>query len=655
MAATIESLMQEKRVFKPSKEVVERSNIVAFMKKHGIKTVEELYERAKDQEWFWGELATEHEWFKKWDKVVAGKAPYYRWFEGGKTNIAYNALDRHIKNGRAAKVAYIWEGELGTVRKVTYGQMYKEVNRIANALKRLGIKRGDGISIYLPMIPELPIAMLACARIGAVHSVVFSGFSSKALEERLVDAGSVALITSDGYYRKGEPLDLKAQADKASETAPTVKHIVVVRRLGDILKVNMVKGRDHWWDELVKAESDECDSEVMDSSDLLFMMYTSGTTGKPKGVMHVHGGYQVAASQTLRFVFDLKEDDVYWCAADIGWITGHTYIVYGPLLLGATSVLYEGAPVYPQPDRFWEIVEKYKVSVFYTSPTAIRLFMRYGKEWPAKHNLGSLRMLGTVGEPINPEAWMWYYEVIGQNKCPIMDTWWQTETGQFIITPLPVTPLKPGSATFPFPSLGAAVYDDKGSPVTGRGGNLVLTTPWPGMLVGLYRQKERYETSYWSRFKGVYLAGDVSRIDEDGYFWIQGRSDDVLKVAGHRIGTAEVESALVSHPKVAEAAVVGKPDPVKGSSIMAFVILVAGSEPSDSLKQELIKHVSKEISPIARPDHLIFVPDLPKTRSGKIMRRVMAALVKGEPAGDITTLANPEVVSEVKHLIEEAG
>ena len=653
MAKTLESLMKENRIFEPPKKIVAESNVKKFMDEHGIKTVEELYRKAEDQEWFWGELSKEVHWYKNWDKVVTGDPPYYKWFEGGKTNITYNALDRHIKNGKADKVAYIWEGELGNVRKITYGDLYKEVNKVANGLKSLGIKKGDRVGIYLPMIPELPMAMLACAKIGAIHSVIFSGFSPKALEDRLVDAECVALITADGYYRKGAPLNLKEKADEAVKASPTVKNVVVVRRVGNALKVDMTEGKDHWWDELAEGQPDECEPEVMDSNDLLFFMYTSGTTGKPKGVMHIHGGYQVATSQTLRFVFDLKEGDIWWCAADIGWITGHSYIVYGPLILGVTSVLYEGAPTYPKPDRFWQIVDKYKVTVFYTSPTAIRLFMRFGEDWPNKHDLSSLRLLGSVGEPINPEAWIWYYKVIGKEKCPIMDTWWQTETGQFVITPLPVTPLKPGSGTQPFPSIGAAVYDDEGNSVTGRGGNLVITTPWPGMLVGLYKQKERYENTYWSKFPGIYLAGDVSRVDEDGYFWIQGRADDVLNVAGHRIGTAEVESALVSHPKVAEAAVVGKPDPIKGSSIQAFVILVEGWEPNDEVKSELVKHVSMEISPIARPDSIIFVPDLPKTRSGKIMRRVIASLVKGESPGDVTTLRNPEVVDEVKRLIEE--
>jgi len=652
MSKTIESLMKESRVFEPSKEIVENSNIKKFMDEHGIADMEALYEKAKDQDWFWGELSKELDWFEDWDKVVSGDPPYYKWFAGGKTNIVHNALDRHIKAGKADKVAYIWEGEMGQVREITYGDLYEEVNRIANGLKSLGIKRGDRVGIYLPMIPELPMAMLACAKIGAIHSVVFSGFSPKALEDRLVDAECVALITADGYYRKGAPLNLKEKADEAVDASPTVNKVVVVNRISEGLEVEMKEGRDYWWHELAKSQSGDCETEVMDSSDLLFFMYTSGTTGKPKGVMHVHGGYQVGASQTLRFVFDLKEDDVYWCAADIGWITGHSYIVYGPLILGVTSVLYEGAPTFPQPDRLWEMVAKYKVSVFYTSPTAIRLFMRYGRDWPDKHDLGSLRLLGSVGEPINPEAWMWYYQAIGGEKCPIMDTWWQTETGQFIITPLPITPLKPGSATRAFPSLEAAVYDDEGNPVVGQGGNLVITTPWPAMLVGLYKQKERYEKTYWSRFQDIYLAGDVSRMDDDGYLWIQGRADDVLNVAGHRIGTAEVESALVSHPKVAEAAVVGKPDQIKGSSIQAFVILVEGVEPSDEMKKDLVKHVSVEISPIARPDSILFVPDLPKTRSGKIMRRVMASLVRGESPGDVTTLRNPEVVSEVKRLIE---
>ncbi len=645
--------MKEKRVFEPSEEIVEQSNVKEFMDEHGIETVEELYEKAQDQEWFWGELAKELDWHEDWDTVLSGEAPYFKWFEGGKTNIVHNALDRHINDGKADKIAYIWEGELGEVRKITYGELNKEVNRLANGLKSLGIEKGDRVGIYLPMIPELPMAMLACAKIGAVHSVVFSGFSPKALQDRLVDAESVALITGDGYYRKGSPLNLKEKADEAIDGSPTVENVVVVNRMGDELDVDMTDGRDVWWHELAEDKSEQCETEVMDARDLLFLMYTSGTTGKPKGVMHVHGGYQVGTSQTLKFVFDLKEDDIWWCAADIGWITGHSYIVYGPLILGVTSVLYEGAPTYPEPDRIWDMVSKYNVSVFYTSPTAIRLFMRYGEEWPDKHDLSSLRLLGSVGEPINPEAWIWYHKVIGQEKCPIMDTWWQTETGQFIITPLPVTPLKPGSATKPFPSLDAAVYDDDANPVTGQGGNLVITKPWPAMLAGLYKEEERYKRTYWSRFPGVYLAGDVARVDEDGYFWVQGRSDDVLNVAGHRIGTAEVESALVSHPKVAEAAVVGKPDPVKGQTIQAFVILVEGWGPGEDVKKELVKHVSKEISPIARPQNITFVPDLPKTRSGKIMRRVMASLVKGESPGDVTTLRNPEIVEEVKRLIEE--
>lgn len=650
----LEALLQEKRIFEPPADIVKNSNIKKFMDEHEIKDADELYQRAGDDpEWFWDSLAQELEWYKKWDKVLDWKSPYAKWFVGAKTNIVHNALDRHMKTGIKNKLAYIWEGEPGDVRKLSYFDLYREVNKLANGLKHLGVKKGDSVGIYLPMIPELPIAMMACAKIGAFHSVVFSGFSAKALRERLNDAHAKILITCDGSYRKGKAINIKANADEALKDARTVENVVVFNRLPEgELDVDMTGERDEWWHELTDGQSAECETEVMDAEDLLFLMYTSGTTGKPKGVKHTHGGYSVGTSQTLRFVFDLKDDDVWWCAADIGWITGHSYIVYGPLILGVTSIMYEGLPIYPKADRLWSMVEKYGVTVFYTAPTTIRMFMRFGEDWPQRHNLSSLRILGTVGEPINPEAWIWYHEYIGGKRCPVMDTWWQTETGSFIITPLPITPLKPGSATKPFPSFKAAIYNDRGESITGKGGHLVINTPWPAMLRGLYKEEERYKKTYWSRFKDAYLAGDVARKDEDGYFWIQGRADDVLNVAGHRIGTAEVESALVSHPAVAEAAAVGKPDKIKGEVIEAFVILREGYRGDVNLKGELIQHVSKEIGPIAKPAALNFVPDLPKTRSGKIMRRVVGALVKGQDPGDTSTLMNPEAVELVKKIVE---
>ncbi len=520
------------------------------------------------------------------------------------------------------------------------------MNKLANALKKLGIKKGDRVSIYLPMIPELPIAMLACAKIGAIHSVVFSGFSALALRERINDCEAKAVITCDSFYRRGKKVPLKKQTDEALEDAPSVEHVIVYRRTGD--EIPWDEKRDLWWHEIIKDMSDECETETMDANDPLFFLYTSGTTGKPKGVIHCHGGYAVGTAVTLKWVFDIKDDDIYWCAADIGWITGHSYIVYAPLILGATSIIYEGAPNYPNPDRWWEIIEKYKVTILYTSPTSIRLFMRYGEEWVKKHDLNSLRLLGSVGEPINPEAWIWYYTHIGGKKCQIMDTWWQTETGQFCITPLPITPLKPGSATKPFPGVSADVYDNEGKSIKNAGGNLVLTHPWPAMLKGLYKADERYRQTYWSRFKNTYLAGDVARKDDDGYFWIQGRADDVLNVSGHRIGNSEVESALVSHEKVAEAAVIGKPHELKGESIVAFVVLKKDVEPSDELKKELREHVAKQMGKIARPDEIWFVADVPKTRSGKIMRRLIRAKVLGQDTGDTSTLANPDVIKELE-------
>lgn len=653
----IDALLIEKRIFEPPKELVEQSNVKKWMDKHGIKTYEELLEKAKDIEWFWGEVSKEVvEWYEPYDKVFEWDPPWIKWFfgarvkwfVGAKYNIAHDAIDKHVKTWRKNKVAYIFEGEPGDVRKLTYYDMYKEINKLANALKSLGIKKGDRVGIFLPMIPELPIAMLACAKIGAIHSVVFSGFSSIALRERLNDAEAKALITCDGFYRRGKIVPLKSIADDALLDAPSVENVIIYKRMpaGSEL-IPWHEGKDHWWDKITAKQPTECDTEVLDANDHLFTLYTSGTTGMPKGIIHAHGGYAVGTALTLKWVFDLKDEDIWWCAADIGWVTGHSYIVYAPLILGATSIIYEGAPDYPGPDRWWSIIEKYGVTVLYTSPTSIRLFMKYGDGWPKTHSLNTLRLLGSVGEPINPEAWIWYYTHIGGKRCQIMDTWWQTETGTFCISPLPLTPLKPGYATRPLPGIIADVYNEEGKPITGKGGYLVLLKPWPGMLRGLYKDPERYKEIYWSKFPGVYLAGDIAKKDEDGYFWIPGRADDVLNVSGHRIGNSEVESVLVSHERVAEAAVVGKPHEIKGESLVAFVVLVKGVEPSDTLRNELGEHVAKEIGKIARPDDIFFVTDVPKTRSGKIMRRLIRAQLMGEPIGDISTLANPEAVDAI--------
>ncbi|MCK4547139.1 MAG: acetate--CoA ligase, partial [Candidatus Eisenbacteria sp.] len=568
-----------------------------------------------------------------------------KWFVGGKYNIVHDALDKHMKTATKDKIAYIFEGEPGETKEWTYAELYAEVNRLANALKSLGVGKGDRVGIYMPMLVELPIAMLACAKIGAIHSVVFSGFSPIAFAERMNDCEAKVAITCDFFYRRGTKVALKEQIDDAMKTAKTVKHVIVYKRTGD--DVPWTEGRDHWWHEITKEHPAECETEALDANDLLYILYTSGTTGRPKGIQHAHAGYALGTAQTLKWVFDLKDDDIWWCAADIGWVTGHSYIVYAPLILGATSVIYEGAPAFPDADRWWQMIEKHKVSVLYTSPTAIRAHMKLGDDWPQKHPMESLRLLGSVGEPINPEAWIWYHKFVGRERCPIMDTWWQTETGHFCISPLPITSLKPGSATRPLPGIVAKVYDEQGKPITNAGGNLVLEKPWPGMLRGLYKDPDRYKDVYWSKFADTYLAGDVTRMDEDGYFWIQGRADDVLNVAGHRIGNSEVESALVSHPKVAEAAVIGKPHDLKGESLAAFVVLLQGVEPTDELRNELREHVGKEIGKIARPDEIGFVHDVPKTRSGKIMRRVIRAKAIGEEVGDISTLANPEAVEEI--------
>ncbi|MCX7732637.1 MAG: acetate--CoA ligase [candidate division WOR-3 bacterium] len=631
-------MAEEPKFYEPPQELVANSNIMAFMKKHGIKTLDELLDRARDLEWYWGEMAKELEWFKPWTRVLdESKAPFYKWFIDGKFNIAHNCVDRHMKTDVKNKVAYIYHSEPGEREIWTYEKLYKEVNKLANALKKLGVKKGDRVTIFLPMIPQLPVAMLACAKIGAIHSVVFSGFSAASLRDRIQDAEAKILITADGAYRRGKLVTLKANAEPALAECPTIEHCIVFKRAGN--PVEMKPGRDLWWHELTEKESEECLTEELDSEDMLYILYTSGTTGKPKGVVHVHGGYAVGTYTTLKFVFDIKPQDIYWCAADIGWVTGHSYIVYAPLMNGATSVLYEGAPDYPAPDRWWSIIEQEKVTILYTSPTAIRMFMRFGEEYPAKHNLSSLRLLGSVGEPINPEAWRWYRKYIGGDRLPIMDTWWQTETGAFVISPLPITPLKPGSATKPLPGYSADVITQEGNPIKpGENGFAVITRPWPSMLRTLYKDPDRYIQAYWSRYPGRYLTGDSCTRDEDGYFWFRGRADEVLNVAGHRLGTAEIESALVAHPAVAEAAVIGIPDEVKGDVPKAYVTLKVGYQPSDALADELKKWVAQEIGPIARPESIEFRDKLPKTRSGKIMRRLLKAEALGKPVGDISTL-----------------
>jgi len=645
---SIESTLKEKRVFRPPK---------AFSAKAHIKSMaqyERMYrESVRNPEKFWGRVAEELEWFKKWRQVMQWKLPFAKWFVGGKTNICYNCLDRHLETPRKNKAALIWEGEPGEVRTLTYQQLHHEVCKFANVLKILEIKKGDRVVIYMGMVPELPIAMLACARIGAVHSVVFGGFSADALRDRTNDAQAVAVITQDGAFRRGTEIRLKSSVDEALKEAPSVRNVIVFRRSGT--QVNMEPGRDHWWHELVKAASEKCQAEPLDSEHILFTLYTSGTTGKPKGVVHTTGGYMVYVYLTTKYVFDLTDEDTYWCTADIGWVTGHSYILYGPLLNGATSLMYEGAPNYPNPDRFWEIVERHKVNIFYTAPTAIRAFTKWGDEWPKKHDLSSLRLLGTVGEPINPEAWMWYQRNIGKGRCPIVDTWWQTETGGILITPLPgATPTKPGTATRPFFGIVPDVVDRAGNPVPANtGGYLVIREPWPAMLRTIWGDDERYRRQYWSEIEGLYFSGDGARKDKDGYYWIMGRVDDVINVGGHRLGTMEVESALVSHDKVAEAAVVGRPDELKGQAIVAFVTLEGAYSPSENLREELRQHVVKEIGPIAKPDDLRFTDSLPKTRSGKIMRRLLREIAAGGAVkGDVTTLEDLSVLEKLREAEE---
>jgi len=632
--------MADNEVYNPPAELVANSNIKKFMDKHGIKSYDELLKRAENQEWYWGEVAKELEWFKPFTKVLDdSKAPFFKWYADGNINITYNCLDRHMKTDARNKVAIIYEPEPETekVERWTYEMLYKETCRIANAMKKLGVKKGDRVTIWMPMVPQCVIAMLACARIGAIHSVVFSGFSTASLKDRINDAEAVALITSDGAFRRGKLVSLKPNGDLAVKDCPSVKNVIVLKRANN--PVEMTPGRDHWWHELTAKESDECPCEQTNAEDPLYMLYTSGTTGKPKGIVHVHGGYAVGTYSTLKFVFDIKPNDVYWCAADVGWVTGHSYITYAPLMNAATQILYEGAPDFPAPDRWWKIIAREKVTILYTSPTAIRMFMRFGEDFPKKHNLSSLRLLGSVGEPINPEAWRWYRKNIGAEKLQIMDTWWQTETGTFMISPLPITPLKAGSATRPLPGILADVVDQEGNPIEPlKNGFAVLLKPWPAMLRTLYKDPERYKSAYWSRFPGKYLTGDSCTKDADGYFWFRGRADEVLNVAGHRLGTAEVESALVAHPAVAEAAVIGVPHEIKGDVPKAYVSLKVGFTASDALKKELKDWVSKEIGPIARPEEIEFRDKLPKTRSGKIMRRLLKAQALGKDIGDISTL-----------------
>ncbi|MGB9687883.1 acetate--CoA ligase [Thermogutta sp.] len=642
--AGIVNVMKETRVFPPPPE---------FSAKARIKSMEqyrEMWQRAKDDpEGFWGEYAKELHWFKPYEKVLEWNEPFATWFKNGQTNVSYNCLDAHLNTWRRNKVAYIWEGEPGDVRVLTYEMLHREVCKFANVLKNLGIQKGDRVSIYMPMVPELPIAMLACARIGAIHSVVFGGFAAEALAERNNDAQAKLLITADGGWRRGKIIPLKENADRAMEKSPTVQKCVVLKRTGQ--DINMVAGRDFWWHELMKDASANCPAEPMDSEAPLFLLYTSGSTGKPKGVKHTTAGYNLYAKKTMEWVFDIRDEDIYWCTADIGWITGHTYIVYGPLTAGATTVMYEGAPDWPAYDRWWDIIERYKVNILYTAPTAIRTFIKWGDEHVEKHDLSSLRLLGSVGEGINPEAWMWYYEKIGGGRCPIVDTWWQTETGGIMISPLPgCTPLKPGSATFPLPGVVPEVVSEDGKPVpVGVGGWLVITQPWPGMLRGIWGDDERYKRQYWSDVPHKYLAGDNARIDEDGYIWIMGRIDDVLNVSGHRLSTIEIESALVSHPAVAEAAAVGRPHEIKGEAICAFVTLAEGYEPSDALRQELKKHVREQIGPLAVPDDIRFTTALPKTRSGKIMRRLLRDIAAGrETVGDTSTLEDYSVLARLR-------
>ncbi len=640
MADALEALLQEGRTFPPPDDV----------RKDALITDAQAYADAeKDWQGHWATQALALDWVDEWHTIVEWERPFAKWFVGGRLNVAYNCVDRHVEAGHGDQVAYYWEGEPGDTRAITYAELLAESSRVANLLKSLGVSKGDRVAIYMGMVPELPIALLACARIGAPHSVVFGGFTATSLRDRIDDAQAKVLITADGAWRRGSVVGLKDIADEAVAQTPSIEQVLVLRRTEN--DVAMQEGRDLWWHEAVPEQSAECAPEPMDSEDLLFILYTSGTTGKPKGIMHTTGGYLTQVAYTHKYVFDLRPDtDVYWCTADIGWVTGHSYIVYGPLANRATSVLYEGTPDHPEKDRFWSIVEKYEATILYTAPTAIRTFMKWGEQYPAGHDLSSLRVIGSVGEPINPEAWVWYYKVIGGERCPVVDTWWQTETGAIMISPLPgATVLKPGSATFPLPGLEADIVDDAGGPVgVPGGGYLVLSRPWPSMLRGIWGDPERYRDTYWRRFDGKYFAGDGAKRDADGYFWLLGRVDDIMLVSGHNISTTEVESALVDHTAVAEAAVVGKEDPTSGQAIAAFVILRGGVEPSDALVEELRDHVAKLIGPIAKPKSVLFTEELPKTRSGKIMRRLLRDVAEDQALGDTTTLADPTVVDGIK-------
>jgi acetyl-CoA synthetase len=651
----IQSSMQEHRLFPPPKEF----SAAAHLKSRA--EYDKLYRQSIDHpDEFWGGVARELHWFKPWDKVLNWELPFAKWFVGGKTNLSYNCIDRHIAAGRGNKTAILWEGELeaapgqgGKVRKISFTELKAEVCKFANGLKKLGVKKGDRVTVYMPMVPEAAVAILACARIGAVHSVIFGGFAAQAICDRVTDADSHIIITADGSHRRGVVVPLKKNVDEALTKTDKVKKVIVLKHLGG--DMNFVAGRDHWWSDVIAGQSAECEPEQLDAEDPLFVLYTSGSTGKPKGILHTTGGYMVGTYLTSKYVFDLKDNDVYWCTADVGWITGHSYVLYGPLANGATVLMYEGAPNFPDFGRFWSIIERHHVSVFYTAPTAIRAFMRAGREFPDKHNLKSLRLLGTVGEPINPEAWMWYHEVIGGTRCPIVDTWWQTETGMIMITPLPgVTPTKPGTATLPFFGVDAAIVDKTGKELgPNEGGLLVVRKPWPAMLRGILNDPERYKRQYWTEVPGMYFTGDGARRDADGYFWIMGRVDDVINVSGHRLGTAEIESAIVSNAAVAEAAVVGMPHEMKGQGIAAFVTLRKGFAPTEELKKELMQTVAREIGGLARPDQIRFTEALPKTRSGKIMRRLLKELATGgEIKGDVTTLEDFAVLARLKESDE---
>ena len=634
----LEALLQENRTFDPPKDFASR----AVARDPGVYKV-------PSPEKFWEAFAKELHWFSPWTRTLEWKAPDAKWFVGGTTNLAYNCVDRHLAGPRRTKTAILWEGEPGEVKKLTYEELHREVGKFSNALKSLGVKSGDRVTIYLPMVPEIAVAMLACARIGAPHSVVFGGFSPDSLRDRMNDSKSKVLITADGGWRRGTIVPLKGNSDEALAGSPTIEKVVVLKRTGN--DVPMKAGRDVWWHDLVPKQSADCPAERLDAEHPLYLLYTSGTTGKPKGILHTTGGYMTGVYATTKWIFDLKEDDVYWCSADAGWVTGHSYVVYGPLLNGATTVIYEGAPNHPGNDRFWATIAKHKVTVFYTAPTAIRAFMKFGEALPKKHDMSTLRLLGSVGEPINPEAWMWYHQVIGGGRCPIVDTWWQTETGHILISPLPgITKLKPGSATHPFPGIDADIVNEKGESVDA--GYLVLKSPWPGMLRGIYGDPERYQQQYWSRFPGWYFTGDGAKRDKDGCLWLLGRVDDVMKVSGHRISTMEVESALVDHPAVAESAVIGKHHDIKEQAIVAFVTVKEGVKATDELAKELKEHVTKKIGSIARPDDILFSAELPKTRSGKIMRRLLRDIAEGRALGDTTTLADASVVRGLKDKYE---